>query len=101
MIKNQTVVNNEELVFVYHQKQQEVNNSRRSTVSAIFKNGELSFGVATCGPKDSFCRKIGSAISKGRAVKQPIAQITVGENLDAKIVRDIFFANATKLVKSI
>lgn len=82
----------EPILFLVHQKEADKTNRRR-TISAVYKDGKLSFGVSTCGPKDSFCKKIGRTISVNRASTAPIRQITLGD-LDLPIVRQVFFANA-------
>ena len=87
-------------VFTLHQKRAgEEKQVSRKTITAIYENGKLSFGISTCGPKDNFCRKIGKAISEGRAKKLPIKEVLIGNNLDMKAARMVFLANAQSLMQ--
>lgn len=87
---------NNEIVFLVHDKEQDKNNKRR-TIAAIVANGVMKFGVATCGPKDQFCRKIGRQISVSRAEKTPSLQFMVPD-LDMKNLRELFKANLKIIV---
>lgn len=51
----------------------ETEDGRRFTVAGVYEKttSEVKFGVAICGPRDQFARKVGRAIAEGRAKKHP------------------------------
>ncbi len=46
---------------------------RRFTVVGLYskEDQEICFGVAICGPRDHFAKKVGRSIAEGRAIKNP------------------------------
>ncbi len=46
---------------------------RRCTIVGLYnrEKNKINFGVAICGPRDQFSRKVGRTIAEGRATKNP------------------------------
>jgi len=48
---------------------------RRFTIVGVYdkeaEKNKVKFGVAICGPRDNFARKVGRSIAEGRALKNP------------------------------
>ena len=55
----------------------------RYTVCSVLNDETrtLAFGIARCSPKDAFSKKIGRELSYERAIKNPICEIQVPDNL--------------------
>lgn len=70
----------------------------RISVAGIYNCNQIAIGVAVCGKKDVFTRKIGRVISRGRAVKDPL---TVIEVKNEKLVTETFVEKAKEIVDEI
>lgn len=49
------------------------NDERRCTIVGLYdkERSQIRFGVAICGPRDQFAKKVGRTIAEGRAAKHP------------------------------
>ncbi len=70
---------------------------RRITVCGVIdeETQELNIGYTVCSPKDSFTRKRGRTIARGRAKANPIVKVNI-TNLNEPLGR-VFFKTATEL----
>lgn len=70
----------------------------RYCVAGVYNEGTLSIGIARCGVKDQFVKKIGRMIARGRAIKVPVKVLQVS---DEKQLTEFFVENAKSLINEL
>lgn len=73
--------------FTFHEKSKNAKGSRRTIVATVTEKG-MQFGMATCGPRDQFNRKIGREIAIGRSSKTPFMTLVANYGEDN---RELFY----------
>jgi len=69
-------------------------NQKRKTYAAVIKDNVISFGIAVCGSKDHFVKKVGRQIALQRAIESPVLIRKVKPSED---VRKVFFNSLNAL----
>lgn len=78
----------------YYIRTTPVKGEKRTTICGVLVGNKLHIGISTCSTKDVFVKKIGRAIAKGRALKNPEVEYTLSKN---EIPIEVFIKEAKSL----
>lgn len=86
------------VLFVYDKVDPTVKKIPRITVASVYDplSNTMTFGVATCSPKDMFSKKVGRELAETRAVEHP--EVTVKAIRRGK-VREVSTRYANELIE--